>query len=55
MQVTTKNEKKTLTKEILNLNHITIFLVKENKDNDNSKGQKDVCTAKNGLVNIILM
>jgi hypothetical protein len=43
---------KTLKNEILNLNHITIFLVKENRDRDNKKGQNEVCTAKNGLVNI---
>jgi len=47
---TSKAETITLIREILNLNHITIFLVKENKDKDRSKGQKEVCTAKKGLV-----
>ena len=45
-------ENKTLKIEILKLNHITRFLVKENNDKDNKKGQNEVCTARKGLVNI---
>jgi hypothetical protein len=38
----------------LKLNHITIFDANENIKRLNKKGQKDVCTAKKGLVyNII--
>lgn len=50
IDATNKAETMTLIREILNLNHITIFLVKENRDIDKSKGQKEVCTAKKGLV-----
>jgi len=52
IEATINIENKTLARVILNLNHITILLVKENKERDNKRGQKDVCTAKKGLVNI---
>lgn len=41
-----------LKKDTLYLNHITILDVTENSLRDTKKGQKDVWTAKNGLVNI---
>lgn len=54
IHVTRNTENSTLHREILNLNHITTLEAVENSIKESKKGQKEVCTGRKGLINIIL-
>jgi len=52
--VKNKNKKGSKTSKVLDFrfNHNTVLDIKENKSNETHKGQKDVWTAKKGVVKI---